>query len=104
MEQNIHYNTQTLADTLPVVLAPGPLVICDSAITLWIEATETVQCHMNYQTMLPPATIHTTVEEKCWVTLMALQREEELKNALKSLEKAWRELDEVKVLLGIQMN
>lgn len=59
---------------------------------------------MNYQTMLPPATIHTTVEEKCWVTLMALQREEELKNALKSLEKAWRELDEVKVLLGIQMN
>jgi hypothetical protein len=54
--------------------------------------------------MLPPATIHTTVEEKCWVTLMALQREEELKNALKSLEKAWRELDEVKVLLGIQMN
>jgi hypothetical protein len=32
---------------------------------------------------------------------MALQREEELKSTLKWLEKAWRELNEVKVLLGI---
>jgi hypothetical protein len=52
--------------------------------------------------VLPPETIHTTVEEKCWVTLMALQREEELKDTLKSLEKAWRELEEVRKLLGIQ--
>jgi hypothetical protein len=52
--------------------------------------------------VLPPEPIHITVEEKCWVTLMALQREEELKDTLRYLEKAWREIEEVRKLLGIQ--
>ncbi|KAG1767577.1 hypothetical protein EDD22DRAFT_950024 [Suillus occidentalis] len=99
MEQNNYYNVQAQEDTLPAV---PPLMICDSAIALWNAATDTAQFRVNQGVVLPPETIHTTVEEKCWVTLMALQREEELKDTLKSLEKAWRELEEVRKLLGIQ--
>jgi hypothetical protein len=50
---------------------------------------------------MPPVPFPTTVEEKCWVTLMALRREEDLLETTRYLENAWRELREVKKLLGI---
>ncbi|KAG2036759.1 hypothetical protein BDR03DRAFT_1011333 [Suillus americanus] len=79
-----------------------PLVVSDSAIALWTQATKTARIRINQGTVLPPDTIHATEEDNCWVTLMALHREEELKNNLESSEEAWRELNEVKVVLGIQ--
>ncbi|KAG1894271.1 uncharacterized protein F5891DRAFT_985159 [Suillus fuscotomentosus] len=51
--------------------APGPLIVSGSAV------------------------------DKCWVTLMALRREEELQETMRYLENTWQELTEVKRLLAI---
>lgn len=46
--------------------------------------------------------IQTTDEDKCWLTLMMLRREQELEDILKYVEEAQQELNEVKRLLGIR--
>jgi hypothetical protein len=46
---------------------------------IWNAAIQLAQDHLeNCHSMLPPNLIHTTTEERCWVTLMVLQKEEEL--------------------------
>jgi hypothetical protein len=59
------------------------------------------QYHIQNHATMPPVPFPTAVEEKCWVTLMVLRREEDLQETTRYLENAWRELREVKKLLGI---
>ncbi|KAG2741450.1 hypothetical protein P692DRAFT_20650263, partial [Suillus brevipes Sb2] len=58
---------------------PGPLIVSNSAVVcLWNTAVETAQYRIQNHATMPPVPFPTTVEEKCWVTLMALRREEDL--------------------------
>lgn len=68
---------------------------------MWNAAVETAQYRIHSHATVPPVPFPTTVEEKCWVTLMALRREEELQETARYLENARRELREVRMLLGI---
>ncbi|KAG2072871.1 hypothetical protein BDR04DRAFT_1096109 [Suillus decipiens] len=88
----------------PIVI-PGPLITSDSAIEIWSTAVVTAKDRLqNYFSMVPIDPIRTTMEEKCWVTLMVLKKEQELRESLRELDKAWRELDEIKKVLGIEGN
>ncbi|KAG0693476.1 hypothetical protein DFH29DRAFT_1007251 [Suillus ampliporus] len=81
---------------------PGLLIVCDSAIDIWNVATAIAQDRLqNYRSILPPDPIHTTTEEKCWLTLMVLQKEHELQDCFRMLDKVQRELVEIKKVLGI---
>ncbi|KAG2127461.1 uncharacterized protein EDB93DRAFT_1109290 [Suillus bovinus] len=82
---------------------PGPLIVSGSAVLkgAWNIAVETAQYRIQSHTTAPPVPFPITVEDKCWVTLMALRREEELQETMRYLENEWRELTEVKKLLGI---
>ncbi|KAG1876138.1 hypothetical protein C8R48DRAFT_669333 [Suillus tomentosus] len=81
---------------------PGPLIMSDSAITIWNVASATAQDRLqNYRSVLPPDPIQTTMEERCWLTLMALQKEHELQDCFRKIDQAWRELEEVRRVLGI---
>jgi hypothetical protein len=68
---------------------------------VWNNAVETAQYRIQNHALVPPVPFPTTVEEKCWVTLMALRKEGDLQEMSRYLENAWRELREVKKLLGI---
>ncbi|KAG2119854.1 uncharacterized protein F5147DRAFT_647722 [Suillus discolor] len=87
----------------PVVpVIPGPLIINKLAIVhMHTLARYRLQ---NYLSMLPINPVRTTMEERCWVTLLALKKEQELQESFRELEKAWRELDETKKVLGIKRN
>jgi len=50
---------------------------------------------------VPSIPIQTTVKDQCWLTLMALQREQKLREAMRYLENVWQEISEAKKLLGI---
>ncbi|KAG1765664.1 hypothetical protein EDD22DRAFT_950971 [Suillus occidentalis] len=65
---------------------PGPLIVSDSAVVVWNNAVETAQYHIQNRTLVPPVPFPTTVEEKCWVTLMALRKEEDLQEMSRYLE------------------
>lgn len=97
---NVQFDNNDLASTLQQDI-PGPLIVSDSAKGVWNAAVETAQYHIQSHTTIASAHFQTTVEERCWVTLMALRREEELQELVRYLEGAWRELNEVKKLLGI---
>ncbi|KAG2146600.1 uncharacterized protein EDB93DRAFT_1250881 [Suillus bovinus] len=97
-EDNLNPADFIPADALQV---PGPLLISDSAINVWNTATDTAQYRIENRITVPPIPVQTTLEDKCWVTLMALRREEELQEKMRNLENAWRELTEVKKVLGI---
>ncbi|KAG2354510.1 hypothetical protein BDR07DRAFT_1488719 [Suillus spraguei] len=96
-------SAQITPDLIPAgtLQAPGPLFVSDSAINIWNTATDTAQSRIENRIVSPPIPIPTTLEDKCWVTLMALRREEELQETMRYLENAWRELTEVKKVLGI---
>ncbi|KAG2741201.1 hypothetical protein P692DRAFT_20753169, partial [Suillus brevipes Sb2] len=87
------------------LIVPGPLIISNSAMiqAIWNAVSQTAQYRVqNHRSVLPHEPIRTTDEEKCWLTLMALKREEELEQMLRYVDGALRELDEVKKLLGIR--
>ncbi|KAG1881885.1 hypothetical protein C8R48DRAFT_766861 [Suillus tomentosus] len=90
----------------PVVpVIPGPLIINESSIVIWNTAVALAKDRLqNYLSMLPIDPVRTTMEERCWVTLMALKKEQELQESFRELEKAWHELDETKKVLGIGRN
>jgi hypothetical protein len=68
---------------------------------VWNTAVETAQYRIQNHTTALPAPFLITMEDKCWVMLMALRREEDLQETMRYLENVWRELTEVKKLLGI---
>ncbi|KAG2102867.1 uncharacterized protein F5147DRAFT_654942 [Suillus discolor] len=80
---------------------PGPLIVSGSAVGVWNTAVETAQYRIQNHTTALPSPFPITIEDKCWVMLMALRREEELQETMRYLENAWRELTKVKKLLGI---
>lgn len=70
---------------------------------MWNAAVETAQYRIHSHATVPPVPFPTTVEEKCWVTLMALRREEELQEMAQYLENVWRELREVRCCWGLEI-
>jgi hypothetical protein len=58
----------------------------------------------NRRSALQREHIQTTDEDRCWLTLMALQRERELEEIMRYAESALGELNEVRRLLGIRRN
>ncbi|KAG2152648.1 uncharacterized protein EDB93DRAFT_1102963 [Suillus bovinus] len=84
---------------------PGPLVISDSVIAKWNTAMQMAQDHVqNRCSALQHEPIPTTEQDRCWLTLLALQKEQELEDTIKWVENAWKELMEVRRLLGIRRN
>ncbi|KAG1893916.1 uncharacterized protein F5891DRAFT_1195842 [Suillus fuscotomentosus] len=82
----------------PPMIIPGPLVISDSAIALWNTATQTAQGRAQDRcSALQYEPIPTTEQDKCWLTLLALQKEQELEDTVKWVENAWKELVELPV-------
>ncbi|KAG1906799.1 uncharacterized protein F5891DRAFT_975516 [Suillus fuscotomentosus] len=112
MEQNNQFNnaqaqgdqfsTQANLPDLDHAVIPEPLIVTQSAISIWRTATQAAQSGMSQNRQ--QAQIHTTEEERCWLILMALQREQELDETTRWLRDAWQELDEVRSLLGIARN
>jgi hypothetical protein len=51
--------------------------------------------------VVPPIPVQTTIKDQCWLTLMALQRELKLREAMRYLENVWQEISKAKKLLGI---
>ncbi|KAG2739299.1 hypothetical protein P692DRAFT_20756170 [Suillus brevipes Sb2] len=89
----------------PLMSVPGPLVISDSAIALWNTATQTARDLVHdRRSALQPEPIPTTEQDRCWLTLLALQKEQELEDTMKWVQNAWKELMEVRRLLGIRRN
>ncbi|KAG2053091.1 hypothetical protein BDR06DRAFT_1008981 [Suillus hirtellus] len=89
----------------PPMIIPGPLVISDSAIALWNTAMQMAQGRaQDHRSALQYKPIQTTEQDKCWLTLLALQKEQELEDTVKWVENAWKELVEVRRLLGIRRN
>jgi hypothetical protein len=58
----------------------------------------------NHHSELQIEPVQTTDEDRCWLTLMALRREQELEELIKYVQNGWQELNEVKRLLGIMRN
>ncbi|KIK32373.1 hypothetical protein CY34DRAFT_19094 [Suillus luteus UH-Slu-Lm8-n1] len=87
----------------PPMIVPSPLVISDSAIAIWNTAMQTAQDRVqNRRSALQHEPISTSEQDKCWLTLLALQKEQELEDTIKWVENAWKELMEVRRLLGIR--
>ncbi|KIK36316.1 hypothetical protein CY34DRAFT_16461 [Suillus luteus UH-Slu-Lm8-n1] len=99
------YNNHNADLVLPagMIQVPGPLIISENAIPqdLWNAAIETAHNRIQSHSAAPPVPVQTTVEDKCWLTLMALRREQELQETARYLENARQELSEAKKLLGI---
>ncbi|KAG2352471.1 hypothetical protein BDR07DRAFT_1498228 [Suillus spraguei] len=83
---------------------PGSLIVTDSAVAKWNSTMQTAQDQIQNCSALQLEGILTTDEDKCWLTLMALWREQELEEIIKYVENSWRKLNEMKRLLGIRRN
>ncbi|KAG2128538.1 uncharacterized protein EDB93DRAFT_1108989 [Suillus bovinus] len=66
---------------------PGPLIVMELAIAIWKAATTTARSYIS-QNLHPvqQQQISAMKWERCWLTLMALQKEQELNNMFKWLE------------------
>ncbi|KAG1740098.1 hypothetical protein EDD22DRAFT_851861 [Suillus occidentalis] len=97
------YNNHNADLVLPAGMLQvlGPLIISENAIDLWNAAIEMAHNRIQSHSAAPPVPIQTTVEDKCWLTLMALRREQELQETARYLENARQELSKAKKLLGI---
>ncbi|KAG2111879.1 hypothetical protein BD769DRAFT_1392029 [Suillus cothurnatus] len=87
------------------VVMPGPPPVSQSVIAIWTATTQAARSNIsqNYHPVQQEQ-IRTTEEERCWLFLTALQRERELEEMANELDNAWRELNEVRRLLGIRRN